>query len=254
MNDTMYFQHDYDARNDPKVIKLMRIHGLAGVGAFWCIVEMLYQNGGRLKLEDCESIAFALHVECKCITSVVQDFDLFQNDGVHFWSPSVDARLNCRAEIAKNRKKAAEMRWERCRSNANAMQKQCKNDALNNKDIKERKEDNKKVDFDKIADMYHSICKSFPRIIKMSATRKQKVEIRFQDEMKGDWALLENVFRKMQESKFLRGDNARGWKATFDWLFSNDKNWCKVAEGNYDNHVVQNKSNQPAKPNDEWQQ
>lgn len=254
MKETMYFQHDYDARNDPKIIKLMRIHGLAGVGAFWCVVEMLYQQGGRLKLEDCESIAFALHVECKCITSLVQDFDLFQNDGVHFWSPSVDARLNCRAEITKNRKKAAEMRWERCRSIANAMQMQCKNDALNNKEKKRKEEDNKKVDFDKIADMYHSICKSFPRIIKMSDTRKQKVEIRFQDEMKGDWTLLESVFRKMEESKFLRGDNARGWKATFDWLFTNDKNWCKVAEGNYDNHVVQNKSNQPSKPNDEWQQ
>ena len=55
--------------------------------------------------------------------------------------------------------------------------------------------------------------------------------------MKGDWALLESIFEKMEDSKFLRGDNSRGWKATFDWLFSNEKNWVKVAEGNYDNRI-----------------
>ena len=50
MKDTFYFQHDYNARNDPKIIKLMRVHGLAGVGAYWCIVEQLYQNGGKLPM------------------------------------------------------------------------------------------------------------------------------------------------------------------------------------------------------------
>ena len=56
--------------------------------------------------------------------------------------------------------------------------------------------------------------------------------------MKGDWAMLGTVFRKMEESKF----------------FTNDKNWCKVAEGNYDNRVESGKKTVPtAKPNDEWQ-
>ena len=39
----------------------------------------------------------------------------------------------------------------------------------------------------------------------------------------------------MQESKFLKGESKRGWKASFDWVFENDKNWVKVWEGNYDN-------------------
>ena len=131
MKDTFYFQHDYNARNDPKIIKLMRVHGLAGVGAYWCIVEYLYQNGGKLKLEECESIAFALHTDCNCITSVVQDFDLFQNDGVCFWSESINKRVIRRQEIAESRKKAAEARWK----NTSAMQMQCNEIDLNNKDI-----------------------------------------------------------------------------------------------------------------------
>lgn len=92
-----------------------------------------------------------------------------------------------------------------------------------------------KVDFKRLLDMYHSICTSYQKVIRLSDTRKRKVEIRFVDEMKSNWETLEQVFRKMEESKFLRGDNKHGWKATFDWLFTNDKNWCKVLEGNYDN-------------------
>ena len=261
MKDIFYFQHDYNARNNPKIIKLMRVHGLAGVGAYWCIVEYLYQNGCKVKLEECESIAFALHTDCDCITSVVQDFDLFQNDGVCFWSESINKRVIRRQEIAESRKKAAEARWK----NASAMQMQCNEIDLNNKDkdkdniscLKRQESEtdvSPKVDFEQIINLYHSICQSYPRIIKLSKARKQKVEIRFMDEMKGDWAMLETVFRKMEESKFLRGDNPRGWKATFDWLFTNDKNWCKVAEGNYDNCVESGKKTVPtSKPNEEWQ-
>lgn len=79
MKGAFYFPHDYNARNDPKIIKLMRVHGLAGVGAFWCIVEQLYQNDGTLPLEECESIAFALQVLCKtldCSTMTARVFGL----------------------------------------------------------------------------------------------------------------------------------------------------------------------------------
>lgn len=257
MKSAFYFPHDYNARNDPKIIKLMRVHGLAGVGAFWCIVEQLYQNGGTLPLEECESIAFALHVDVNCITSVVQDFDLFHNDGTCFWSDSVNKRINRRQEIAESRKKAAETRWK----NANAQQEQCNEIDLNNKYINNnssclnRQESettvSPKVDFDKIINLYHSICKSYPRIIKLSDARKRKIAIRFKDEMKGDFKLLESLFVKMEESKFLRGDNQKGWKATFDWLFANDKNWVKVAEGNYDNRE-NNKKDGIKFCNEEW--
>ena len=111
----------------------------------------------------------------------------------------------------------------------------------NNNSFLDRKESepqvSPRVDFKKVIDLYHSNCPSYPRILKLSDNRKRKIEIRFLDEMKGDWALLESIFEKMEDSKFLRGDNSRGWKATFDWLFSNEKNWVKVAEGNYDNRI-----------------
>ena len=96
------------------------------------------------------------------------------------------------------------------------------------------------IDYNRIINLYHSLCPSFPRIRMLSDARKQKLRIRFQDEMKSDISLLESIFRKMEESKFLRGDNKNGWKASFDWLFENSKNWVKVVEGNYDNRNVNN--------------
>ena len=132
MKDTFYFQHDYNARNDPKLQEVLIEHGAMGLGVFWCIIEQLYEQGGQLSLRSCKSIAFALHVDCKVVESVVQDFDLFKTDGTSFWSNSVIARLDRRKEVSERRRKAAESRWksrdtmqEQSNIDANAQQKQC---------------------------------------------------------------------------------------------------------------------------------
>lgn len=103
-----------------------------------------------------------------------------------------------------------------------------------------------------VVEKYHEICKSFPRLARVTDARKAKIKIRFLDEMKGDWNLLESIYTKMEQSKFLRGDNKRGWRASFDWLFTNGTNWVKVAEGNYDDRQAAKELNQ-LNPNDEWQ-
>ncbi len=263
--DTFYFSHDFGARNDPKLLSLMVSHGVAGIGIFWCIIEQLYEQGGILPLSACKSIAFALHVDEEVVDDVVMNHDLFVNDGDSFWSESVNARLERRKDIAEKRKAAAEKRWksERKRkatskSNASASKKDANamlcnaikgkerkgkeikdiNIESNKLDSSEKKfsdvdDKTKKIDFNKIVDMYHQNCPSFPKIIKMSDARKQKIRIRL-EEMKYDYSLLEKVFKKMQNSKFLRGDNKNGWSASFDWVFQNSKNWVKIAEGNYD--------------------
>lgn len=146
MKDSFYFQHDYNARNDPKLQDVLIQHGVAGIGIYWCIIEQMYEQGGKLPFKTCKNIAFALHVNCKVVESVVNNFDLFQNDDTFFWSNSVHARLNRRKEISERRKKAAVSRWkskdmqqEQCNSNANAQQMQC------NVYPKERKEKKRKV-------------------------------------------------------------------------------------------------------------
>lgn len=240
-DNTFYFSHDYNARSDEKIKKLIRKCGVVGYGVFWALVEDLYNNNNVLDY-DCEGIAFDLHVETELVESVISSFDLFviNNDRTKFWSESVNKRLGRRAEIAGKRRQAAQNRW-----NGSEVAKEDQEEAnepegvnipLKDEKPTEGKKKGKDVDFNAIVAMYHAECPSFPRIVKVSEARKSKIRIRL-EEMKGDLETLKTVFTKLEASKFCRGDNKNGWKASFDWIFENEKNWVKVYEGNYDNKI-----------------
>lgn len=109
-----------------------------------------------------------------------------------------------------------------------------------------------KVPFAEIIGMWNATCTSFPKLHKLSESRKNKMRCRIEDMGGVDKALplLQTVFEKVQSSPFLKGDNKRGWKANFDWLLENDKNWVKVYEGNYDQHAGQASNFKNC--NDEW--
>lgn len=150
MKKSLYFQHDYNARNDPKLQDVLIAHGVAGLGVFWCIVEQLYEQDGTLALKSCKSIAYALHAKVAMVESVVKDYGLFENDGENFWSDSILRRLSRSKNIAAQRKAAALVRWKSeregqpgCNCNANAKQEQCKT-AVNKCINKEEKESEKK--------------------------------------------------------------------------------------------------------------
>ena len=102
-----------------------------------------------------------------------------------------------------------------------------------------------KIPYQEIVDMFNSICTGYPRVVKLSDSRKNKIRIRVEE--MGGFArakpMIQTIFEKMQASKFLRGDGKSGWKAYFDWVFVNDKNWVKILEGNYDNKISDNEPN-----------
>lgn len=130
MKKTYYFQHDYNARNDPKLQAVMIKYGLAGIGAFWCIVEMLYEQDGTLPITSISSIAYTLHADEEMLKNIVCKMDLFECNKKFFWSRSVRKRLGLINEISDIRRKAAEKRWKSSKkSDANAMQMQCKSNA-----------------------------------------------------------------------------------------------------------------------------
>lgn len=52
MTNQIWFKHDLKARNDKKLLKVNRLYGLEGIGIYWCLVEMLYENKGKLENED----------------------------------------------------------------------------------------------------------------------------------------------------------------------------------------------------------
>lgn len=93
-----------------------------------------------------------------------------------------------------------------------------------------------KVNYEWVMDSYNRLCRSFSRVQALSSKRKEKIRTRLGEMSSlGDpMSVLELVLVKMEGSAFLKGDNQRGWKATFDWLFENGNNWVKVYEGQYD--------------------
>ncbi len=90
------------------------------------------------------------------------------------------------------------------------------------------------VDCDFILKLYHDRCPSLPKVIKLSDKRKMKIRVRF-EEMSFNFETLQEVYDRCEASHFMRGDNNRGWRADFDWIFANSQNWVKVLEGKYDN-------------------
>lgn len=71
-----------------------------------------------------------------------------------------------------------------------------------------------------------------PMVREFTLSRHRKVKIRQAAGMTLD--VFEDAVRKCASTPFLRGENDRGWKASFDWLIENDTNLVRVLEGKYD--------------------
>jgi len=135
-----YFSHDFNARQDAKIKRLIMKHGMAGYGMFWAIVEDLYNNANALPT-DYESIAFDLRTDSETIESIITGFDLFVINQKTFGSMSIQKRLDEREEKSKKAKKAARIRWENNDGNADAMQTHTDSNAIKEKKEEESKED-----------------------------------------------------------------------------------------------------------------
>lgn len=117
-----YFSHDYHARSDRKLVNLRMKMGWEGVGLYWCIIEMLYENNGAINLSEIERIAFELGTQSERITELLKGFELFRFRGGVFYSDSVNERLEKRSEKSDKARLSAVTRWDRERNkDANAM-------------------------------------------------------------------------------------------------------------------------------------
>lgn len=154
VKDTFYFSHDYNARNDPKIKRLLAKHGMAGLGIFWAIIEDLYNNANALPT-DYDSIAFDLRTDKSIIESVIKDFDLFVIDQFDFGSTSVERRLNERNAKSEKARNSANIRWSKLKIDANALQSYCDRNAIKESKVKESKVKEKdNGDFLKFWDLY----------------------------------------------------------------------------------------------------
>lgn len=85
------------------------------------------------------------------------------------------------------------------------------------------------VSCQQIADLYNSICVSFPSVRSLSDARRKAIKARLKTYSLEDF---KTVFENAEASSFLKGSNDRNWSANFDWLIA-DKNMAKVLENTY---------------------
>jgi hypothetical protein len=73
-----------------------------------------------------------------------------------------------------------------------------------------------------------------PRCRDLTPKRRKQVRARLKERDVSDWR---PVMARIQGSAFCRGENDRGWVATFDWLVGSPDVAVKVLEGKYDDRA-----------------
>lgn len=268
--ETFYFSHDFNARNDRKLIKLKLKYRQAGIGIYWSIVEMLFEENGVLPLSEIPTIAGDLREKEAVVLSVINDFDLFENDGKNFWSNSAKRRIDKRLEKSEKAKESIRKRWE----NTNVLQSKNDSNTIKVKEskVKESKIKNKtlppeggesdlslKSVYTDIPKTKNTICdfiknkkpvfidpyfdlwnifaieKDLSTLKTLNDNRRRKFNIRIREDT---FDFLE-ILRKAGKSEFLLTGKWFG----FDWIIENDSNYLKVLEGNFDKKEVKIENN-----------
>lgn len=123
-----FFSHDMNARTDPKISAMRGVYGAQGYGWWWMLVEMMAESDGYQL--DCKSRyvfnAYAMQLQCdaddiqRFVEDCIGEFELFESDGNYFWSNSLRKRMEYRDIVSEKRTQAANKRWEKQQTDANA--------------------------------------------------------------------------------------------------------------------------------------
>jgi hypothetical protein len=120
----LYFPHKAGARNDPKLIKLLRLHGHEAKSVYWDILEILRESeidGYKWPISDISELPFLLHIDPDKLTKFYETFlslGLFFCDDSHFWSVALLQHMEYMNNKSLKASESASKRWEQ---NTNAM-------------------------------------------------------------------------------------------------------------------------------------
>lgn len=207
------------------MVKLRRKHRMAGVGIYWALVEMLYEEGGKLSLTDVEDIAEDLKEKVTIVDSVIKNFDLFKMDETHFWSESANERMELRNQKSQKATESALKRWGKLNgnatSNATDMRTHSDGNAIKERKGKEIKEKEEKEIIGNEVENYKPVI--IPEMIKEFKNRFPSYPI---DEQKDFPACLQIAYKIGQMHSWnkdsvvngKKGEVARRWGEILDFV------------------------------------
>lgn len=114
-NDSYYFDHDYDARNDDKILEMRSVYKAEGYGIFWMLVETMATNAdGGVKIALIGGLSLGYGVAKEWLIGFIQycvNIELFyEKDGVVF-SERMLGHKEMRELFKESGQRGAEKRW-----------------------------------------------------------------------------------------------------------------------------------------------
>ena len=174
LKNTYYFPHDFNATNDPKLLKLA-MTGWDLVGLYWAIIEMLHEQGGYLETNP-EPIAFALRTNKERIATLINFPNLFVIKNGKFTTNRVLNNLEFLKAKTEKARESAYKRW----NNAKAMPTHSERNAKAMLESKVKESKVKEKIIPRIFD-FESIWLLYPKKL-----GKEKAEIKFHKTVKTD--------------------------------------------------------------------
>lgn len=128
--DTVYFPHDSNAKDDPKVMLMMSQLGLEAYGIYWILVEFLRdQPSYQAPTVLLDALSRRYGSSREKFEAVVTKFNLFEYNDLTFWSTSLQRRMEHFDIKKKYMQDLANKRWEKYRNNAPVLPMQCAGNA-----------------------------------------------------------------------------------------------------------------------------
>lgn len=107
MKDAFYFPHFCNARNDRKVKRVIKQHGIQGYGIYFMLLEVLREQTDYMyPFADVDLLADEFGVDEQTLLSVINDSELFQIDGDSFYSTNLIKYLEPMIRMREQRSKA----------------------------------------------------------------------------------------------------------------------------------------------------
>lgn len=122
--ETFYFPHDYDPLQDIRMEAFVSKHGAVGYGVFWRLVELLHMDSDHrlpFKTYIYESVANKFKIKADIVEKIIEDcineYCLFEADGILFWSRRVFKNIEKRKKISEQRSLAGRISAEQRKKN-----------------------------------------------------------------------------------------------------------------------------------------
>lgn len=110
---TLWFKHDYNSRRDPKLVRLRRVMKSTGIGIYWQLVEILHEQGNKIKMDEFIDICDELRESEVDVMRVIKEFELFTIESDVISNYRVSSSLKNKAMKSKAATDSVRNRWSK---------------------------------------------------------------------------------------------------------------------------------------------